>query len=55
MGCLLGANLGATWRPRRFQDGPETEKKETKKALKISFVLGADQSSKMTPKMMLQT
>ncbi len=55
MGCLLGANLGPTWRPRRLQDEPEVEKKGSKKGEKSRFMLGAAQNSKMTPKMTLQT
>ena len=49
MGCLLGANLGPTWRPRRLQDEPEAEKKGDKNGEKSRFMLGAAQSSKMTP------
>ena len=41
MGCLLGANLGPTWRPRRLQDEPEVEKKGSKKAEKSRFMLGS--------------
>ena len=57
MGCLLDANLGPTWRPRRLQDEPEAEaeKKATKKDEKSRFILRAAQSSKMTPKITLQT
>ena len=55
MGCLLGANLGPTWRPRRLQDEPEAEKKGDKNGKKSRFMLGAAQSSKMRPKMTLQT
>ena len=55
MGCLLGANLGPTWRPRRLQDEPEVEKKGSKKDEKSRFMLGTAQSSKMRPKMTLQT
>ena len=55
MGCLLGANLDPTWRPRWLQDEPEAEKKGSKNDKKSRFMLGAAQSSKMTPKMTLQT
>ena len=37
-GCQLGPNLGSTWRPRRFQDAPETEKKGTKNGKKEVYV-----------------
>ena len=37
MGCLLGVNLGSTWRPRRLQDAPETKKKVRKKDEKSSW------------------
>ena len=55
MGRLLGANLGASCGPRRLQDEPEAEKKEHENDEKSRFMLGAAQSSKMRPKMMLQT
>ena len=55
MGCLLGANLGPTWRQRRLQDEPEAEKKGGKNSKKSMFMLGAAQSSKMRPKKTLQT
>ena len=41
MGCLLGANLGPTWRPRRLQDEPEAEKKGHNNDEKSRFMLGA--------------
>ena len=43
MGCLLGANLGPTWRPRRLQDEPEAEKKGHKLDERSRFMLGAAQ------------
>ena len=51
----MGANLGPTWRPRRFQDEPEAKKKADKNGKKSRFMLGAAQSSKIRPKMTLQT
>ena len=41
MGCFLGANLGPTWRPRRFQDEPEVEKKGSKNVKKIEVYVGS--------------